>query len=141
MDRHYLGAAKANHDLKEANLKQAENDSRRAENLYKKESISKDRYEKMMTAYAVAQAEAKAAREQVKKVEKELGTQKTVVKQTEASRTAQASTIKEKEAKQSAAQLNYGYTKIYSPAAGLSGVLFKSCFIKRDTVVFSTISF
>jgi membrane fusion protein (multidrug efflux system) len=40
------------------------------------------------------------------------------VKQTEASKTAQASTIKEKEAKQSAAQLNYGYTKIFAPATG-----------------------
>lgn len=113
-----LGAAKANLELQEANLKQAENDSRRAENLYKKESISKDRYEKMMTAYTVALAQVKSAKEQVKQVEKELETQITIVKQTEASRTAQASTIKEKEAKQSAAQLNYGYTKIYSPADG-----------------------
>src|SRR4030043_678613 len=113
-----LGAAKANLELQEANLKQAENDSRRAENLYKKESISKDRYEKMMTAYTVALAQVKSAKEQVKQVEKELETQITIVKQTEASRTAQVSTIKEKEAKQSAAQLNYGYTKIYSPADG-----------------------
>ncbi len=113
-----LGAAEANLELQEANLKQAENDSRRAENLYKKESISKDKYEKMMTAYAVALAQVKAAKEQVKQVEKELETQKTIVKQAEASRTSQFSVIKEKEAKQNAAQLNYSYTKIYSPADG-----------------------
>ena len=113
-----LGAAKANLELQEANLSQAENDSRRAENLYKKESISKDKYEKMMTAYAVALAQVKAAKEQIKQVEKELETQKTIIKQTEASRTAQLSVIKEKEAKQNAAQLNYSYTKIYSPADG-----------------------
>ena len=113
-----LGAAKANLELQEANLKQAENDSKRAENLYKKESISKDRYEKTMTAFSVNLAQVKAAKEQVKKVEKELETQKTIVKQTEASRIAQLSAIKEKEAKQDAAQLNYGYTKIYSPADG-----------------------
>ncbi len=41
-----------------------------------------------------------------------------VVKQREASKTAQASTIREKEAKQSAAQLNYEYTKIYAPTDG-----------------------
>lgn len=113
-----LGAAKANLELQEANLKQAESDSRRAENLYEKESISKERYEKMMTAYAVALAQVKAAKEQVKQVEKELETQKTVVKQAEASKTAQLSVIKEKEAKFNAAQLNCGYTKIYSPADG-----------------------
>ena len=72
----------------------------------------------MMTAYTVALAQVKSAKEQVKQVEKELETQKTVVKQAEASRTAQSSAIKEKEAKQNAAQLNYSYTKIYSPADG-----------------------
>ena len=113
-----LGAAEANLELQEANLKQAENDSKRAENLYKKESISKDRYEKMMTAYTVALAQVKAAKEGVKKVEKELDTQRTVVKQAEASITAQISIIKEKEAKQNAAQLNYGYTIIFAPADG-----------------------
>src|SRR4030042_2337547 len=113
-----LEAAKADLELQEANLKQAENDSKRAENLYKKESISKDRYEKTMTAFSVNLAQVKAAKEQVKKAEKELETQKTVVKQTEASRTSQLSVIKEKEAKQNAAQLNYGYTKIYAPADG-----------------------
>ena len=113
-----LEAAKANLELQEANLKQAENDSKRAENLYKKESISKDRYEKTMTAFSVTLAQVKAAKEQVKKADKKLETQKTVVKQTEASRIAQLSAIKEKEAKQNAAQLNYGYTKIYSPANG-----------------------
>lgn len=113
-----LGAAKANLELQEANLQQAENDSRRAENLYKKESISKDRYEKMMTAHTVALAQVKAAKEQITQVERELETQKTIVKQTEASRTAQMSAIQEKEAKQNSAQLNYGYTKIYAPADG-----------------------
>jgi membrane fusion protein (multidrug efflux system) len=113
-----LEAAKADLELHEANLKQAENDGIRAENLYKRESISKDRYEKTMTALSVNLARVKAAKEQVKKVQKELDTQKNVVKQAEASMTAQISIIKEKEAKQNAAQLNYGYTKIYAPVDG-----------------------
>ena len=113
-----LEAAKANLELQEANLKQAENDSRRAENLYKSGTISKDRYEKTMTAQAVNLAQVKAAKEQVKQAEKAYETQRNVVKQREASKTAQASTIKEKEAKQSAAQLNYEYTKIYAPTDG-----------------------
>lgn len=113
-----LAAAKANIELQEANLRQAENDSRRAENLFKSGTISKDRYEKTMTAYAVNIARLKASKEQVKQVEKELDTQKDIVKQTEASRTIQISTIKEKEAKKDIAQLNYGYTKIYAPVDG-----------------------
>jgi membrane fusion protein (multidrug efflux system) len=113
-----LEAAKANLELQEANLKQAENDSRRAENLYKSGTISRDRYEKTMTAQAVNLAQVKAAKEQVKQAEKAYETQRNVVKQREASRTAQASTIKEKEAKQSAAQLNYEYTKIYASTDG-----------------------
>jgi len=113
-----LAAAKANIELQEANLRQAENDSRRAENLFKSGTISKDRYEKTMTAYAVNLAQLKAAKEQVKQVEKELDTQKDIVKQTEASRTTQISTIREKEAKKDIAQLNYSYTKIYAPVDG-----------------------
>jgi membrane fusion protein, multidrug efflux system len=113
-----LGTAKANLELQEANLKQAERDSRRAENLFKSETISKERYEKMVTAYSVALAQVKAAKEQVVQAEKTYETQKTVVKQVTALSTAQSSVIKEKEAKLNTAQLNYGYTKIYAPVDG-----------------------
>jgi membrane fusion protein, multidrug efflux system len=113
-----LEAAKANLELQEANLKQAERDSLRAENLYKSETISLDRYEKTRTAQTVAQAQVKAAREQVVKSEKALETQKSVVRQVESLKAAQSSAIKEKEAKFDAAQLNYGYTKIYAPSDG-----------------------
>jgi len=113
-----LDATKANLEVQEANLRQAENDSKRAENLYASGTISKDRYEKAMTAYAVNLAQVKSAKEQVKKAEKELDTQKDIIKQTEALKTTQISSIKEKEAKQNAAQLNYGYTKILAPADG-----------------------
>lgn len=113
-----LEAAKANLELQEANLKQAERDSLRAENLYKSETISMDRYEKTRTAQTVAQAQVKAAREQVVKAEKALETQKSVVRQVESLRAAQGSAVREKEAKFDAAQLNYGYTKIYAPSDG-----------------------
>jgi membrane fusion protein, multidrug efflux system len=113
-----LGTAKANLELQEANLKQAERDSQRAENLYKSETISRERYEKMVTAYTVALAQVKAAKEQVIQAEKAYETQQTLVKQSTASSTAQSSVIKEKEAKLNTAQLNYGYTKIYAPVDG-----------------------
>jgi membrane fusion protein, multidrug efflux system len=113
-----LEAAKANLELQEANLKQAERDSLRAENLYKSETISLDRYEKTRTAQTVTQAQVKAAREQVVKAGKALETQKSVVRQVESLRAAQGSAVREKEAKFDAAQLNYGYTKIYAPSDG-----------------------
>jgi membrane fusion protein, multidrug efflux system len=113
-----LEAAKANLELQEANLKQAERDSLRAENLYKSETISLDRYEKTRTAQTVAEAQVKAAREQVVKAEKALETQKSVVRQVESLKAAQGSAVMEKEAKFDAAQLNYGYTKIYAPSDG-----------------------
>jgi membrane fusion protein (multidrug efflux system) len=113
-----LEAAKANLELQEANLKQAERDSQRAENLYKSETISLDRYEKTRTAQTVAQAQVKAAREQVVKAVKALETQRSVVRQVESLKAAQGSAVREKEAKFDAAQLNYGYTKIYAPSDG-----------------------
>ncbi len=113
-----LEAAKANLELQVANLKQAERDSLRAENLYKSETISLDRYEKTRTAQTVAQAQVKAAREQVVKAEKALETQKSVVRQVESLKAAQGSAVREKEAKFDAAQLNYGYTKVYAPSDG-----------------------
>ncbi|MDQ7787246.1 MAG: HlyD family secretion protein [Thermodesulfovibrionales bacterium] len=113
-----LEAAKANLELQEANFQQAVNDSRRAENLYKSEAISRERYEKTMTSHTIASAQVKAAREQLKQAEKALGTQGAVVRQVEALRGAQMSAIKENEAKLNAAQLNFGYTKIYAPSDG-----------------------
>lgn len=113
-----IETARANKELQEANLEQARKDAIRAENLYKLDTISKDRYEKTQTAYTVALAQAKAAKEQLKQAEKTLATQTMVVQQAEAQRTSQLSIIKEREARLGAARLSYGYTKVYAPADG-----------------------
>jgi membrane fusion protein (multidrug efflux system) len=110
--------AKANLELQEANLAQAEIDIRRAETLYKKDALSRERYEKAATGYKVALAQVKASAEQVKQAETALETQKAVVKQAEASRATQLSMIKQKEAVLETAQLSYGYTKVYAPTEG-----------------------
>jgi membrane fusion protein (multidrug efflux system) len=113
-----IAAAKANLELEEANLDQAERDSKRAVNLYKSATIPKERYEKTMTAYSVLVAKVRAARDQLKQAEKALETQKSVVKQTEVLKSSQYSRIREKEAQLDTARLNYGYTRIYAPADG-----------------------
>jgi membrane fusion protein (multidrug efflux system) len=96
--------ARAQLELQDANMRQAEIDIRRAELLYGKGAISKERYEKTKTGYDVTLAEVKASREQMR--------------QTESSVASQASSVTAKEARLKTEQLNVGYTMIYAPADG-----------------------
>ncbi len=99
-----IAAAKANLDLQQANLKLAEIEKSRSENLYQKEAIPRDRYDRAMTGYEVAVAQVKAAEEQLRTAESQ--------------KLTQVSTIRQKEASAALADLNYQYTKIYAPADG-----------------------
>ncbi len=99
-----IAAAQANLELQRANLKLAEIEKARAENLFQKEAIPRDRYDRAMTGYEVAVAQVKAAEEQLRTAESQ--------------KLTQASTIKQKEASAALADLNYQYTKIYAPADG-----------------------
>ncbi len=105
-------------EMQEAELGQAESDLRRAENLYKLDAISKERYEKALTSYKSAQAKLKAATEGMKYGLLSVDTQRSALKQAEAARMTQLSAIKEKEALLKDAELKHGYTKIYAPADG-----------------------
>ena len=105
-------------EMQEAKLQQAEMDLKRMENLYKKEVISKERYEKTQTAYKEALAQVKAATEGVKFGLLSTDTQKSTLKQAETARVTQVSAIKQKEAMLREAELKYGYTKIYAPVDG-----------------------
>jgi membrane fusion protein, multidrug efflux system len=98
-------AAKAQVELKQANLRQADLDIKRAETLLNKGAISRDRYDRTKTGYDVAVAELKAANEQLLQAESGINTQ--------------ASIVREKEARQRTEELNMGYTKIYAPADGM----------------------
>jgi membrane fusion protein (multidrug efflux system) len=113
-----IKAAKANLELQEATLKLATIDFNRAQKLYEKEAIPRERYDNAKTAYDVAGSKVKATEEQVKQVEMAVETQKAIIKQAEASRPSQISSIREKEAKLRAAELSYGYTRIPAPSDG-----------------------
>jgi membrane fusion protein (multidrug efflux system) len=113
-----IKAAKANLELQEANLKLATIDFNRAQKLYEKEAIPRERYDNAKTAYDVAGSKVKATEEQVKQVEMAVETQKAIIKQAEASRPSQISSIREKEAKLRASELSYGYTRIPAPSDG-----------------------
>ncbi len=99
-----IAAAKANLDLQRANLKLAEIEKTRSENLYQKEVLSREGYDRAMTGYDVATAQVKAAEEQLRNAESQ--------------KLTQASTIRQKEAAASLAELNTQYTKIYAPVDG-----------------------
>jgi membrane fusion protein (multidrug efflux system) len=113
-----MKAAKADLELQEANMKLAEIDFKRATKLYEKEAIPKERYDNTQTGYDVAVSRVKSRAEQLKQAEMAVETQKALIRQVEASRPSQLSVIKEKDATLKAAELNYGYTKIYAPSDG-----------------------
>jgi membrane fusion protein (multidrug efflux system) len=96
--------ARAQLELQEANLRQAELDIQRAETLFGKGAISKERYEKTKTGYDVTRAELKATRELLHQAESSIATQSSAVMVTKA--------------KLKSAELNLGYTNIYAPADG-----------------------
>ncbi|HMK57347.1 MAG TPA: HlyD family secretion protein [Dissulfurispiraceae bacterium] len=97
-------SARAQLELQGANLRQAEIDIRRAEALYGKGAISKERYDKTKTGYDVTLSEVKASRE--------------LLRQAEASVASQTSSVTAKEARLKTEELNIGYTKLYAPADG-----------------------
>jgi membrane fusion protein (multidrug efflux system) len=99
-----IEAAKVNLELQRANLRLAELEKNRAEALYQKEVLPRDRYDRAMTGYEVAVAQVKAAEEQLR--------------QAESQKLTQASTIMQKQATADLAELNYEYTKIYAPVDG-----------------------
>jgi membrane fusion protein (multidrug efflux system) len=113
-----MKSEKADLELQEAKLKLAEIDFKRAKSLYEKDAIPKERFDNAQTGYDVAVSRVKAQAEQLKKAEMAVETQKALIRQVEASRPPQVSVIKAKEAKLKAAELNYGYTRIYAPSDG-----------------------
>lgn len=111
-------AAKASLALQEANLKQAEIDYMRAGNLYKKEAISRDRFEKAGTGRDVAKAQVKVAKDQLNQAEAATEVQKTAIVQAETAAKSQASQILKVGAVLKSAELSHSYTKIVAPADG-----------------------
>jgi membrane fusion protein (multidrug efflux system) len=131
--------AGASVEAQAAQLKQAEADIRRAEDLYRKEVISKERYEKTQTAYDVAAAQLKVAKEQLLQVqanrktqvdrqrqaevdimraEAALVTQKAMIQQAESALPPQQFLVQQKGAALKTSELNREYTRIYAPVDG-----------------------
>jgi membrane fusion protein (multidrug efflux system) len=111
-------AARANLELQEANLRQAEGDFKRAESLHQKQVIAREQFDRAKTAYEVGLAQVKAAKERIRQLEASLDTQKALIRQTEAALPPQCAQIEQKGAILKAAELNRNYTKISAPSDG-----------------------
>jgi membrane fusion protein (multidrug efflux system) len=110
--------AEANLQLQNASLHQAETDNERAQNLFSKGAIPKEKYENTQTQYKVVQARVSAAIENLKQAKSAVDTQNAVIQQVKALKSVQLSKIKQREAELQTARLNYEYTKIVSPSDG-----------------------
>ena len=113
-----IGSARATVALEEARLAQSKKDAKRAENLYKEEAISKQRYEQLSTDYDVAGARVRSAKESFKKAQAAYATQKAVLDELQSALKYQRSVAKQRQAALELARLNESYTKIYAPAGG-----------------------
>ncbi len=99
-----IESAKANLDLARANLRLAETDKKRAVKLFAEQVIPQEQYDRTMTGYEVNLAQVKAAEEQLRTAE--------------SAKVTQVSTIRQKDAQATLAELNFEYTKLYSPVDG-----------------------
>lgn len=99
-----IKTAAANLEMQEVSLNQATLDKQRADALYKDNVIPKERQEKTTTAYDLAVAQVKTAKEQLEKAR--------------SSRGLEESLIRQREAALKTSQLNLSYTKIYAPSDG-----------------------
>lgn len=113
-----VAAIKAVLELQKANLEQAENDIKRAESLFNKGAISKERYEKTATAHKVALAQVKVETEGLKNAELAAEARSAAIKQAEAEKTTQLSKMRQKDAQLKESELKFGYTKIYASVDG-----------------------
>ncbi|MDO8663192.1 MAG: HlyD family secretion protein [Candidatus Omnitrophota bacterium] len=99
-----IKSAEANLEVQEVAFNQAGLDKKRGESLYQDEVIPKEKHEKIITAYDMAAAKAKALKEELEKAK--------------SSKDLEQSLIKQKEAALKAAQLNLSYSKIYASTDG-----------------------
>ena len=125
-------AAEASAEAAEAELIKAEADYLRADNLYKKEVIPKDRFERAEVVYKTAMANLKAKRAELKKAEQALLAHEATIKKAEAALQtekdrlnrlraalkAQAGRVSAREAVVERARLLLSYTQITAPSDG-----------------------
>lgn len=105
-----IDAARATLERAKAEMQQQKRDYERQKELYEKNVISEQEYERALTAFEVAKAELNEAEEQFKLVEE--GPRKEKIQQ------ARGGVEQAKEALKMV-EIKLGYTKLYSPLSGI----------------------
>jgi membrane fusion protein (multidrug efflux system) len=99
-------------------LDQARMDYERAENLFKKEAIPKEKYEKALTSYRVSASTLKALTEKIRQLKAQRETLVSQIDQLEKTIKTQKAAVLLRETNLQDANLKKSYTKIYAPADG-----------------------
>jgi membrane fusion protein (multidrug efflux system) len=99
-------------------LDQARIDYERAENLFKKEAIPKEKYEKALTSYRVSASTLKALTEKIRQLKAQRETLVSQIDQLEKTIKTQKAAVLLRETNLQDANLKKSYTKIYAPADG-----------------------
>ncbi|MCX7857226.1 MAG: HlyD family secretion protein [Deltaproteobacteria bacterium] len=97
---------------------QAKLDYERAENLFRKEAIPKEKYEKALTSYKVSTLTVKALSERIKQLKAQRETLNSQIAQIEKTINTQRAAILLRETTFQDANLKKSYTKILAPADG-----------------------
>jgi membrane fusion protein (multidrug efflux system) len=111
-------SARAEVEVRKANLRQADIDLKRFDALYHKDAISKEKYQQTKTSYDVNEAMVKASSDALKQTEAALETQKSVIAREISSLKSASSQVGQREAALKQAELNLSYTKIMAPVDG-----------------------
>ncbi|MDW8002447.1 MAG: HlyD family secretion protein [Deltaproteobacteria bacterium] len=113
-----IEAEKAQMEVQTYLMEQARIDYERAENLFKKEAIPKERYEKALTSYNVSRTTLKAIKERIKQLEAQRETLLLQIEQLNNTVKTQKAAILLREATLGEAKLKKSYAKIVAPADG-----------------------
>ncbi len=113
-----MESTRADLKLQEAQFRQASKDLQRAQNLFARNVLPEEQYEKAGTTHDIAAARLDAAAKQVKRSEGVVETQKAVILQSESALQAQKSVLMEKQEFLKAQELKASYTKLYAPVSG-----------------------
>ena len=113
-----LESTRADLKLLEAQFRQAGADLTRAQNLFTRNVMPEEQYEKARTTYDIAAARLEAAGKQVKRAQGAVETQQAVILQCESALKSQQSSLMKQQEFLKAQELKMSYTRLYAPASG-----------------------
>ena len=113
-----IESARARTSLAAARRSQASRDAARMKQLFERQVISRETFEKAQTDAEVAEAQDDVAKEELRHAEAAIPTQKALIAQREARVAQQQAQVRQRESALAEAKLLHRYTTVLSPADG-----------------------